>query len=92
MNRSLFRQPSTFNISYSRGLVPESVGARALPNAAASVPQEGARVAEAARVDHAPRIDGTLNDPLASVNELGPYHPAKPHRRPPEQARSKTPS
>jgi hypothetical protein len=43
---------------------PRGIGARALPNAAPSVPQEGARTAEAVRVDSAPKLDGTLDDPL----------------------------
>lgn len=45
-------------------MLPRSVGARALPNAPRSVPQEGARIAEAVRVDHAPKLDGTLDDSL----------------------------
>jgi len=36
-------------------------------------PQEGARTAEAIRVDRAPRLDGTLNDPL--------WQSAKTHHR-----------
>jgi hypothetical protein len=40
----------------------------ALTNPARSIPDEGTRIAEAVRVDHAPKLDGTLNDPaLASV-------------------------
>jgi Carbohydrate family 9 binding domain-like len=45
-------------------MLPRTVGARATPNAARSVPQEGARLAEAVHVDHAPKLDGTLDDPL----------------------------
>lgn len=40
-----------------------SVEARSSPNVASSVPQEEARIAEAVRVDHAPILDGTLDDP-----------------------------
>jgi hypothetical protein len=36
----------------------------ALTNPARSIPDEGTRIAEAVRVDHAPKLDGTLNDPL----------------------------
>src|SRR5713101_3661162 len=43
-------------------ILPRTVGARALPNQAHT--QEGTRMAEAIRVDRAPRLDGTLNDPL----------------------------
>ena len=38
--------------------------AKAVPNPSPPFPQEGARKAEAVRVDRAPRLDGTLNDPL----------------------------
>ena len=45
-------------------LLSGSVGAWALPNDTASGPEVGARIAEAVRVDHSPRLDGTLDDPL----------------------------
>jgi hypothetical protein len=44
--------------------LPRSVCARARPNAARSAPQQAARTAEVVRVDRAPRMDGTLSDPL----------------------------
>src|SRR5229473_8694415 len=37
---------------------------KAVPYPSPPFPQEGARKAEAVRVDRAPRLDGTLNDPL----------------------------
>ncbi len=37
---------------------------KAVPDPSPPFPQEGARTAEAIRVDRAPRLDGTLNDPL----------------------------
>src|SRR6266849_4244602 len=41
---------------------PRTAGAHALPSQARS--QEGTRMAEAVRVDRAPRLDGALDDPL----------------------------
>jgi hypothetical protein len=43
-------------------MLPRMVGAHALPSQARL--QEGARMAEAVRVDRAPRLDGTLDDAL----------------------------
>src|SRR6266849_2442540 len=37
---------------------------KAVPDPSPPFPQERARMAEAVRVDRAPRLDGTLNDPL----------------------------
>src|SRR6266404_6058750 len=37
---------------------------KAVPDPSPPFPQEGARTAEAIRADRAPRLDGTLNDPL----------------------------
>lgn len=44
-------------------LLPQRSAGQASP-AAQSLNPEGLRAAQAARVDHAPRLDGTLNDPL----------------------------
>jgi hypothetical protein len=45
-------------------LLPFGAGCRAFANPPQSVPQEGPRIAEAVRVDRAPHLDGTLDDPL----------------------------
>jgi hypothetical protein len=37
---------------------------KASPSTSFPIPQEAARTAEAVRVEQAPRLDGTLNDPL----------------------------
>ncbi len=61
-------------------LLPRSVGARTLPNAAHRVRQEGTRIAEAVRVDHAPRLDGTLNDPLwQAANPITEFRQREPY-------------
>ncbi len=54
-------------------LLPRSVGAGALP-------QEGARLAEAVRVDRAPKLDGTLDDPLwQSARPITDFRQREPH-------------
>jgi len=45
-------------------LNPCALWAKALPNPSPPFPQERARKGEAVRVDRAPHLDGTLNDPL----------------------------
>jgi hypothetical protein len=44
--------------------LPSNAGARPAAAAQAPVPQTDFRVAMAAPIDHAPRVDGSLNDPL----------------------------
>jgi hypothetical protein len=57
-----------------------SIEARSLPDAARSVPQEGARMAEAVRVDRAPKLDGTLDDPLwQSARPITDFRQREPH-------------
>jgi hypothetical protein len=59
-------------------MLPRTVGARALPNQAHT--QEGARMAEAVRVDRAPRLDGTLNDPLWQLAKpIADFRQREPH-------------
>ena len=45
-------------------LNPCTVSGKTLPVPSLALPQESARIAEAVRVDHPPRLDGTLDDPL----------------------------
>src|SRR5579864_8310365 len=48
--------------------------------AAAGATEVEARVAEAARVDHAPRMDGTLNDPLwSTAKPIVDFRQREPH-------------
>lgn len=49
---------------FASPLAAQNAGAHSLPNGARSVPQEGARTAEAVRSDRVPKLDGTLEDPL----------------------------
>jgi hypothetical protein len=61
-------------------LLPRTVGARALPNASHSAPQEGAYIAEAVRADRAPLLDGTLSDPLwQSAKPITDFRQREPH-------------
>jgi hypothetical protein len=61
-------------------LLPQTIDARALPNAGHPVPQEEPHIAEAVRVDHAPRLDGTLNDPLwQSAKPITDFRQREPH-------------
>jgi hypothetical protein len=53
-------------------------GAHAVPNQAQT--QEGARIAEAVRVDRAPKLDGTLEDPLwQSAKAITDFRQREPH-------------
>src|SRR5713226_6066810 len=59
-------------------ILPRTVGARALPNQAHT--QEGTRMAEAIRADRAPRLDGTLNDPLWQLAKpITEFRQREPH-------------
>jgi hypothetical protein len=59
-------------------MLPQSVSARDLPTQAHT--QEGARLAEAIGVDHAPRLDGTLNDPIwQSAKPIADFRQREPH-------------
>ncbi len=59
-------------------MVPRTVGGDALPNHAHT--QDDARRAEAVRVDRAPRLDGTLNDPLwQSAKPIIDFRQREPH-------------
>jgi hypothetical protein len=61
-------------------LLPRNVGARTLPQAAHPDKQEEAGVAQAVRVDRAPRLDGTLNDPLwQSAKPITEFRQREPH-------------
>src|SRR5882724_3956729 len=54
--------------------------AAALPTASHSGPQEGARVADAVRVDRAPKLDGTLDDPLwQAAKPIMDFRQREPH-------------
>jgi hypothetical protein len=60
--------------------LPCGVGALAFANPPQFVPQEGARVAEAVRVERAPRLDGTLSDPLwQSAKPVTDFRQREPH-------------
>src|SRR2546421_4900238 len=53
--------------------------AKAVPNPSLPFPQEGAHEAEAVRVDRAPRLDGTLNDPLWQLaNPIADFRQREP--------------
>src|SRR5258707_14313867 len=53
---------------------------KAVPDPRLPFPQEAARVAEAVRVDRAPRLDGTLHDPLwQSANPITDFRQREPH-------------
>ena len=81
---------STRRIHCSSGLIflalfiaglftPCHAGAHRLPNGARSFPQEGARTAEAVRVDRAPKLDGTLDDPIwASAVAIADFRQREP--------------
>ncbi len=57
-----------------------NVGAHSLPNTARPIPQEATRIAEAVRVDHPPRLDGTLNDPLWQLAKpITDFRQREPH-------------
>src|SRR5438034_5567917 len=59
-------------------MLPRTVGARAVPNQAQT--QEGARIAEAVRVDRAPKLDGTLDDPLwHGAKAITDFRQREPH-------------
>src|SRR5713226_6138743 len=54
--------------------------AKAAPDPSPPFPQEGARTAEAIRVDRAPRLDGTLDDPLwQSTKPITDFRQREPH-------------
>ena len=53
---------------------------KAVPDPSPPFPQEGARTAEAIRADRAPRLDGTLNDPLwQSAKRITDFRQREPH-------------
>src|SRR6266849_11027368 len=53
---------------------------KAVPNPSPPFPQEGTRKAEAVRVDRAPRLDGTLNDPLWQLAKpIADFRQREPH-------------
>src|SRR5467141_2707728 len=53
---------------------------KAFPDPSPPSPQEVARMAEAVRVDRAPRVDGTLHDPLwQSANPITDFRQREPH-------------
>ena len=53
---------------------------KAFPDPSPPSPQEVARMAEAVRVDRAPRVDGTLHDPLwQSANPIPDFRQREPH-------------
>jgi len=57
-----------------------AAGACALANAAGPVPQEEVRRAEVVRVDRAPKLDGTLDDPLwQSAKLITDFRQREPH-------------
>src|SRR5712671_6578732 len=53
---------------------------KAVPDPSPPFPQEGARTAEAIRADRAPRLDGTLTDPLwQSAKPITDFRQREPH-------------
>jgi Domain of unknown function (DUF5916)/Carbohydrate family 9 binding domain-like len=59
-------------------LLPRRLGG--VPNTARSVPDEGTRVAEAMRVGHTPKLDGTLDDPLWQLAKpITDFRQREPH-------------
>jgi hypothetical protein len=57
-----------------------SGGSQPLTSVSASIPGNDARVAEAVRVDHAPKLDGTLDDPLWQLAKpLTDFRQQEPH-------------
>jgi hypothetical protein len=55
-------------------------GSQPLASALASVPEAEQRAAEAVRVDHAPKLDGTLDDPLwQSAKPITDFRQKEPH-------------
>ena len=59
-------------------MFPQTVGARAVQNQAQT--GESERVAEAVRVDRAPKLDGTLDDPLwQSAKAITDFRQREPH-------------
>ena len=62
-------------------LSPRYSAAASPPTAALrSVPQTGTRVAEAVRADRAPKLDGTLDDPLwQSAKPISDFRQREPH-------------
>jgi hypothetical protein len=68
-------------------LLPQNVNAQALPSRAGS--QQEVRVAEAVRVDSAPRLDGTLNDPLWKLaRPISDFRQREPHEGEPATEKS----
>jgi len=64
--------------------LPVGVAGLALASPPQAAPKEGARTAEAARVDRAPRIDGTLDDPLwQSAKPVTDFRQREPHESEP---------
>ena len=60
--------------------LPANADARPAATALPPAPQEDPRVAEAAPVEHAPRLDGTLNDPLwQSAAAVTDFRQREPH-------------
>jgi hypothetical protein len=77
---SYFRRFLFYVFSIPVFLLVDSVSIDAFPKSASADPQEGVRIAEAVRVDHAPRMDGTLNDPLwQSVKPITDFRQREPH-------------
>src|SRR2546425_2375260 len=59
-------------------MLPRTLGACAFPNQAQT--QEGERMAEAVRVDRAPKLDGTLDDPLwQAAKAITDFRQREPH-------------
>jgi hypothetical protein len=58
-------RPHVFGLLFFAALaLPSAARAQRQTSGARPVPQNGSNAAEAVRVDHAPRLDGTLSDPL----------------------------
>jgi hypothetical protein len=58
----------------------DTVDAKSLANAASSAPPEEVHTAETIRVDHAPKLDGTLDDPLwQSAKPITNFRQREPH-------------
>ena len=58
---------------------PRNICAEAFPNPGRPAPQEGTREAEAVRVDRAPKLDGTLGDPLwQTANPITDFRQREP--------------
>lgn len=83
MKKGPFRDPSHFLLGISLIALlslSSSADARSAATALPAVPQEEPRVAQAAPVDHKPKLDGSLTDPLwQSAKPITDFRQREPH-------------